>query len=425
VAGDAIISGVRFAIVRAEGSHDMVIRTLLALALLVIGLGTAAPGFVASAQDATPGAAPAGDPIVIGAAVHQSDWMAAYDLPPLEGARLAVAQINANGGVLGRPLELIDGDGRTDPATVGNVAIELIDGGAEVLIAPCDFDYGAPVSQAAQDAGIVGVSTCASSPLYGSKALGDKQFTVSMWNQTMSAAAAQFAIEQGWMNAATIVDTSTEYTQSLGEYFVETFTHLGGTVANEDTYTMGDMQISAQIQRLQNLPEAPDVIFLSTNMPDYAMMVRELRAAGFEQPLMGGDAMDTADFYPAVGADLGNNIFISTHSFIGEEVSPAMADFLALYEAEHGKAPETAFVVMGWDTVNIIAQAIEKAGTTEGAALALAMEELQYELLSGNLDWADAAGGHAPTKEAFILEVVNGEPTFVQTLLPEWAPPAE
>ncbi|MGH2617283.1 MAG: ABC transporter substrate-binding protein, partial [Thermomicrobiales bacterium] len=384
----------------------MMIRAVLTLALFVIGLGAAGSQPVARAQDATPAAE--GDPIVIGAAVHQTDWMAAYDLPPLEGARLAVAQINAAGGVLGRPLELIDGDGRTDPATVGNVAIELIDAGAEVLIAPCDFDYGAPVSQAAQEAGIVGVSTCASSPLYGSDALGDKQFTVSMWIQKMSAAAAQFAMEQGWTNAATIVDNSTEYTQSLGDYFVETFNHLGGTVANEDTYTMGDMQISAQIQRLQNLPEPPDVIFLSTNMPDYAMMVRELRAAGFEQPLMGGDAMDTADFYPAVGADLGNNIFISTHSFLGEEVSPAMAEFLALYEAEHGSAPETAFVVMGWDTVNIIAQAIEHAGTTEGAALALAMEELTYDLLSGQLDWADAEGGHAPTKEAFILEVANG-----------------
>jgi branched-chain amino acid transport system substrate-binding protein len=394
---------------------------MLVLTLLAIGFGVGTQP-IANAQDATPAAS--GDPIVIGAAVHQSDWMAAYDLPPLEGARLAVEQINAAGGVLGRPLELIDGDGRTDPATVGNVAIELIDAGAEVLIAPCDFDYGAPVSQAAQEAGIVGVSTCASSPLYGSEALGDKQFTVSMWNQTMSAAAAQFAFEQGWTNAATIIDTSTEYTQSLGEYFVETFNHLGGNVVSEDTYTMGDMQISAQIQRLQNLPEAPDIIFLSTNMPDYAMMVRELRAAGFEQPLMGGDAMDTADFYPAVGADLGNNIFISTHSFLGDEVSPAMAEFLDLYEEEYGQAPETAFVVMGWDTVNIIAQAIEHAGTTDGAALALAMEELNYELLSGNLDWADAEGGHAPTKEAFILEVVNGEPTFVQRLNPEWAPPA-
>ena len=140
--------------------------------------------------------------------------------------------------------------------------------------------------------------------------------------------------EQGWTNAATIIDTSTEYTQSLGDYFVETFKHLGGNVVSEDTYTMGDMQINAQIQRLQDLPEPPDVIFLSTNMPDYAMMVRELRAAGFEQPLMGGDAMDTADFYPAVGADLGNNIFISTHSFLGAEVSPEMAEFLDLYEAE-------------------------------------------------------------------------------------------
>jgi branched-chain amino acid transport system substrate-binding protein len=408
----------------SEGSCNVATRILLTLTLLMVGLGAAGWGSIVNAQDATP-AAPEGDPIVLGAAVHQTDWMAAYDLPPLEGARLAVEQINANGGVLGRPLELIDGDGRTDPATVGNVAIELIDAGAEVLIAPCDFDYGAPVSQAAQDAGLVGVSTCASSPLYGSDALGDKQFTVSMWNQTMSAAAAQFAMEQGWTNAATIIDNSTEYTQSLGDYFVETFQHLGGNVVNEDTYTMGDMQISAQIQRLQNLPEPPDVIFLSTNMPDYAMMVRELRAAGFEQPLMGGDAMDTADFYPAVGEELGNNIFISTHSFLGDEVSPAMAEFLDLYEAEHGEMPETAFVVMGWDTVNILAQAIERAGTTEGAALAKAMEELEYDLLSGRLDWADAEGGHAPTKEAFILEVVDGSPTFVQRLSPEWAPPAE
>ena len=51
--------------------------------------------------------------------------------------------------------------------------------------------------------------------------------------------------------AATIIDHLTEYTQSLGEYFVETFKHLGGTIVNEDTYTMGDMQINAQIQRLQ------------------------------------------------------------------------------------------------------------------------------------------------------------------------------
>jgi branched-chain amino acid transport system substrate-binding protein len=218
------------------------------------------------------------------------------------------------------------------------------------------------------------------------------------------------------------VDSTTEYTQSLGEYFAEAFTHFGGEVVLDDTYLQGDMQIDAQIQRLEGLETPPDVIFLSTNMPDYAMMVRELRSAGFEQALMGGDAMDTVEFYPAVGEDLGNNIFISTHSFVGPGVGPEMDEFLALYEEEYGNPPETAFAVMGWDAVNILAQAIEAAGTTEGAAVADAMEEMSFSLLSGELDWTTAEEGHFPDKEAFILEVVDGEPTFVETLLPSWTP---
>jgi branched-chain amino acid transport system substrate-binding protein len=397
-------------------------RTFLAQGLAVVGVGVTGFRSLVVAQDATPAAAaPEGEPIVIGAAIHQSGWMAAYDLPSLASMELAVEQINANGGVLGRPLQLIVGDGKTDPATVGNVAIELIDQGADVIISANDFDYGAPASQAAQEAGI---SPAASSPLYGSDALGDLQFTLSMWNQTMSAAAAQFAIEQGWTNAATIIDSSTEYTQSLGDYFKETYEHLGGTLVSEDTYVMGDMQLNAQIQRLKELPEPPQVIFLSTNMPDYAMMVRELRAAGLDMPLLGGDAMDTADFYPAVGPELGNNIFISTHGFLGPEAGEATAEYLRLYEEKDGGPPETVFAIMGWDVIYVLADAIERAGTTDGPALAKALEEGTYEMLSGNLDWADAAGGHAPSKEAFILEVKDGQPTFVQRLKPDWTPEA-
>ena len=209
------------------------------------------------------------DPIVIGAPVNLTGWMAAYDQPPLDGAKLAVEKINEAGGVLGRPLEIIEVDGKTDPATVGNAALEVIDGGADVIVAPCDFDYGAPASQAAQEAGLVGVSFCASSPLFGSETLGDKQFTVSMWNQTMAAAAAEFGYtDKGWKTAATIVDQGTEYTKSLGEYFVETWGQLGGEVVSEDTYQLNDMQASAQAQRIMDLETPPDVLFISANMPD-------------------------------------------------------------------------------------------------------------------------------------------------------------
>ncbi len=364
-------------------------------------------------------------PIIIGAPVNLTDWMSAYDVPPLEGAKLAVKKINEAGGVLGRELQIIELDGQTDPATVGNVARELIAQGAEVILAPCDFDYGAPASQAAQEAGLVGISFCASSPLFGSEALGDKQFTLSMWNQTMSAAAAQFGIqEKGWTTAATIIDQGTEYTQSLGDYFVETWSHLGGEVVSEDTYQIGDMTASAQAQRILDLDEAPDVIFISANMPDYAAIIADVRSAGIESAIMGGDAMDTAEFYEAMGTELGNNIFISTHSFIGAEAGPEMEQFIADFEAEYGRAPAVSFAAMGWDVIQVLAQAIEAAGTTEGAALAEAMVGVEYQLLSGNLVWSDAASGHIPNKEAFILEVVDGVPTFVMRIKPEWQPEA-
>lgn len=363
------------------------------------------------------------DPIVIGAPVNLTGWMAAYDQPPLDGAQLAVKKINEAGGVLGRPLQIKVVDGKTDPATVGNAALEVIDDGAEVLVAPCDFDYGAPAAQAAQEAGLVGVSFCASSPLFGSATLGDKQFTVSMWNQTMAAAAAEFGYNvKGWKTAATIVDQGTEYTKSLGEYFVETWEHLGGEVVSEDTYQLNDMQASAQAQRIMDLDTPPDVLFISANMPDYSAIIRDIRSAGITAPIMGGDSMDTADFYTALGSDLGHDIYISTHSFIGPEAGPAMEQFIADFTAEYGHAPEVSFNAMGWDTVQILADAITRAGTTDGDALAQAMVGHEYDLLSGKLTWSDADSGHIPEKEAFIVEVVDGKPSFVQTLAPSWTP---
>ncbi len=387
-------------------------RLVLATFLCLLSLASITRG--AGAQE---------NPIIIGAAVNLTGWMAAYDVPPLEGAKLAVKKINEQGGVLGRPLQIIELDGKTDPATLGNAAREVIDKGAQVLVTPCDFDYGAPAGQAAQEAGLVGISFCASSPLYGSTALGDKQFTLSMWNQTMGAAAAQYAYQvKGWRTAATIVDQGTEYTKSLGQYFVETFTHLGGTIVNEDTYQINDMQASAQAQRLRGLQTQPDVVFIASQMPDYSAIIRDVRSAGVATPIMGGDSMDTADFYKALGPELGKDIFISTHSFIGPEAGPAMEQFIADFTAEYGHAPEVAFNAMGWDAIQVIAQGIALAGGTDGATLAKALENHEFDLLSGKLTWSDAASGHFPDKEAFIIEIKDGKPTFVQRLKPDWTP---
>jgi branched-chain amino acid transport system substrate-binding protein len=321
-------------------------------------------------------------------------------------------------------VKFVNLDGKSDPVTVGNNAVELIDQGAKLIVAPCDFDFGGPASREAQNAGLVGISTCASDPLYSSWSLGDKQFTLSMWNTTMGATAAEYAFkERGWKTAYVVTDQFIAYTKSLSKYFVAQFKALGGKVLLEDTYTQGDQDFSAQLARLQALPEKPDVIFISSYMPDLGLIIRSIREVGIDSPIMGGDSYDDPGLFKALGEKYGSDIFFVTHTWMGPESGPDMAKFLKLYKDYHGVAPDTAFVATGWDTIMLMAKAVQIAGTTDGAAVAKALEENEFDLLTGKLKYRSAADGHAPDKAAALVELEKAKPSFLGWRRPE-NPPA-
>lgn len=363
------------------------------------------------------------DTITLGASLSLTGIQAPLDEPGLRGAELAIKVLNDGDGILGKQVKLINLDGKSDPVTVGNNAIQLIDEGSAAIIAPCDFDFGGPASREAQNAGLVGISTCASSPLYSSDNLGDKQFTLSMWNTTMGAAAAEWGMnENGYKTAYVVTDTFIDYTKSLSTYFKEAFEHLGGTIIGSDTYTQGDQNFSAQLQRIKSLTEKPDVIFVSSYMPDLALIIREIRSAGIDTPIMGGDSYDDPQLPKVLGDKFGNDIAYATHSYLSPDAGEQMAEFLELYNEENGEDPDTALVATGYDTVMVLAEAMEKAGTTDGAAVAKAMEDTEFSLLTGKLDWSTAAEGHEPMKEAAMASVSGGSTAFEGWFKPSWAP---
>jgi branched-chain amino acid transport system substrate-binding protein len=361
--------------------------------------------------------------IVIGGALSMTGIQAPLDTPGYNGAQVAVKYLNDNGGVLGKQIEFINIDGKSDPVTVGNVAVELIDKGAQVIVAPCDFDFGSPASREAQTANLVGISTCASDPLYSSWSLGDKQFTLSMWNTTMGATAADFAVkEKGWKTAYVVTDQFIAYTKSLSKYFVEQFKADGGEILLEDTYTNGDNNFSAQLSRLQALGKKPDVIFVSSYGQDIGMIIRALREVGYDAPVLGGDAYDDPAMHQTLGEKFGNNVYFVTHTWMGAGADPEMEKFIELYTQMHGKAPDTSFVSTGWDTIMLIAEAIKAAGSTDGAAVAKALEDGQFKLLTGELDYGTAEEGHVPNKAAAVIELKDGKPSFVGWRKPESLP---
>ena len=400
---------------------------LLFLLALVACTPIDAPGAMAPADTETMADSPADTandgPVTIGAVFSFTGWLAPFDLPPREGAQLAVEAINEAGGVLGRPLELIELDGATDPDTVASATKQLIEQGAEIILAPCEISIGTPASLAAQEAGLVGMSTCASSPLFGS-ALGDKQFTTVMWRNVMSAAAAEYAYnELGWRTTYVVSDTSLEYSQSLGDYFAEHFAAIGGEVLGGDTYVQGDADFAAQIQRMQELERAPDGLYLSSYASGLVMMVRETRLAGIDAPIIGGDVYDDPEFWAAVGPELANDIYFTTHGWFSAEANEAMPAFIDRYQAKFDAEPNTAYILTGWDAIHVFAQAIELAGTTDGAAVAAVMESTTFDLLSGQLSWSSAEEGHQPMKQVAIAKLQGGEASFAAWVSPE-NPPA-
>jgi len=375
-------------------------------AILVAGMGIVLAGCGAKKTAAT-------GPIIIGGALCMTGIQAPLDEPAVRGAKLAVEEINKAGGVLGRQVEFINLDGKSDPVTVGNVAVELIKKGAAAIITPSDFDFGGPASREAQKAGIVGLSPAASSPLFGSKTLGDKQFTMSMWNTTMGAATAEYAFNQkGWKTGYVVTDTFIDYTKSLSRYFIQHFQTLGGKILFEDTYVQGAQDFSAQLARLK-AAEKPDFIYVSSYMPDLGTIIRAIREAGISAPIIGGDSYDDPGLFQALGKEYGSNIYFDTHSFLVPGVTPEMEKFLSVYKAKHNAAPDAVWVATGWDAVMILVEAMRKAGSTDGAAMAKAMEETEFSLLTGKLNWSDAASGHEPDIEAPIVELKEAVPQFI------------
>jgi len=372
---------------------------------------------------ATAPANAAEDEILIGGALSLTGVQAPLDTPGFKGAQVAVKALNDAGGLLGKQVKFINIDGKSDPVTVGNVAVELIDKGADLIIAPCDFDFGGPASREAQAAGLVGISTCASDPLYSSWSLGDKQFTLSMWNTTMGATAADYALkERGWKTAYVVTDQFIAYTKSLSKYFVEHFKAIGGEIILEDTYTNGDNDFSAQLARLQALGEKPDVIFISSYGTDIAVMIRALREVGYDAPILGGDSYDDPAIHEALGSKLGNDVYFVTHTWMGPEAHPDMPKFIELYKEMFDEDPDTSFVATGWDTVMLMAEAVKMAGSTDGAAVAKALEEGDFKLLTGDLSYKNAEEGHAPDKAAVLVELKGGTPSFLGWRRPESIP---
>ena len=352
--------------------------------------------------------------IVFGVAAAASGWMAAYDEPAVNSARLAIEELNAKGGLLGRQVKFLHVDNKTDRAQSAKAGVELMQEGAEFLMISCDFDIGAPAALVANQNGVVSMSTCGGAIELGNKSAGDMVYSMASEGGSTGALLADWAYHlKGWRTAYTLLDVTIEYDKSLCRGFTTEFTNLAGadSVVLADTFKNNDPSISGQISRYKTLPEEADIIMLCSYTPGQGSAIRQLRAAGVTAPIMTGTVGD-GDAWVAAVPELSDFFYSSYVSLRGDDPRTEVSDFVDRYTTRYGERPPMGLAITGYSVVEAWSRAVEQAGSTDGRKVNAELEKFRREpfLVGATTFTSEFHMNEAQIRPMVIFEYVQGKP---------------
>jgi branched-chain amino acid transport system substrate-binding protein len=355
-------------------------------------------------------------PIRIGAVYSETGGLRSIGSPGLAGMRLAAAQINARGGLLGRRVRIVAADSRSKPAAVARAVRRVIADERVVALGGLnDSTLALAAGPVAQRAGIPFVTAGATLPTLP-RTIGNGFFMAAFGDDAQAHAIADVARKDLRARSAfLLVDRGSDFTRALARFFRRRFVARGGTVTGQLSYAPGERDFSSAIARIRAHRPAPDVLFFSALPSEAGRLTRQARAAGLMQPILSGDGFDTP-LLSRVAGSLADNVYYSTHVALDSNAR-RIRRFVTAYRERCGRTPENAFAALGYDTMRLIADAIRRAGGPEPAAIRRALAATRgFAMVTGTISYAP--GRRTPKKPVTIIRVRDGRPAFYRAVVP-------
>jgi branched-chain amino acid transport system substrate-binding protein len=356
-------------------------------------------------------------PVVIGAVYNLHGVQTNLDVPSAQGAQLAVDEANRDGGVLGRPTELVVVDGISRPKVIAHRTSALLRRFPEMpaLMGLSDTDMVLAAAPVAASAHRVFLTSGATSPRLPDQ-VPDYLFLACFGDNVQAAAAAESAwFDLGSRTVAVLYAAENTYTDLLQQYFRERFTALGGAVGPVRSYRPGVLDGIAE--GLSGV----DLVFVATGSADESLAIIEaLRTAGIDVPVFGGDSYDSEQLWqqhPDV-----DDVYFTTHAYLGaDSPDPAVQAFRRAYAEAYGGLAPDAFAALGYDTARLLMTAIEAAGSAD--------PELVREALAGIREFSGVTGSmfyppasRIPVKTVTVLRIRQGMTELFRQLTPMQVP---
>lgn len=368
------------------------------MAITISKRGALAAGIALSAALAIPAWAQDG-PIRIGVQVPTTGSEATYGTDMLQAVEIAVDEINGEGGLLGRQIELVVGDSACDPQASVNAASKLASQEVDGVVGGYCSGATLPTLKIYGDANIPFVITASNSTQLIPANPGNA-FMINSTGADQSVKAVEFMEGQG-IETVAIVDQGDAYSQDLADLMSKDWTDAGHTVALGETVSKGEQDFSALVTKIRAAD--PDAVFWTAYYADGGLLIRQLRQGGYRGVIAVGDGSNSPQLFEIAG-QAADGVFAFSNPTA--EFLPAAAAFSETYRAANGSAPGP-YAPLTYDGMRLLAWAIEKAGTTDHAAVIEALASADgEEWLSGPISFTPE--NTLARSNFIVLEGVDG-----------------
>jgi len=329
------------------------------------------------------------------------------------GVLMAADQINQAGGVLGRKLDVVIDDDRGMPEVAAKVAGKLIDEEKVIaIIAGGTSGNSRAAAPKAQSARTPLISPSSTDPAVTQ--VGDFIFRVCFVDAFQAEVMARFAFNTLKARKAAIVfDFNSPYGRGLTDYFELSFGKLGGQIVAKQSYVQGDADFRGQLSIIK--AAEPDVIYIPGYYGDVAIIAKQARQGGLNQPLLGADGWDAPELWQ-LGGDALNGSYISSH-FSSDDPSPAIQQFVHEYKQRYGNLLPDAHAALAYDAMRVLVDAIGRADSTDGEKLRTALAQTRN--FPGVTGMISIDANRNAVKPAVVLKLLDTRFIYQETIQPE------
>lgn len=384
----------------------MLKKTLCTMLMAMLAIGAAGCGAKASGTAET---------IKIGYVGALSGETALWGQAGYNGMQMAMEEINAAGGILGKKVELVKYDGKGESLDSVNAFNKLIDQDKVVAVIGTNFSScNIPMAAIADSKKIPLIATAASSPLVTvdeSGKLHPYSFRIGFTDPFQGRVLAGYAYKKlNMKKAAILTNIADAYSVGITEYLVAEYTKLGGTIVANEQASSGDNDFRAQLSKIKE--SGAEALFIPWIYKDVALIVQQARDLGITATFIGADGWDSQDLPTLAGASIEGGYFCSRTGFN----TPLAKEFQAKYETKF-KITAEAECLFGFDGVMWIKQVIEKAGKADSESIRNGLEATtSFDGTLGKMSVDPKT--HDPIREAAMFQIKASKVVFVETYDP-------